>query len=243
LDEPVKISYNIENMVAYGDYSFTLDAFDVEGNKTLRRDYADKYEYNDPYSPAQKGKKVRQINFGACRFMFDEYLFKKRGFFNFEKLIDEFRDGPENFLQSSLLSLDNIRRSSDLILGGSQLSTEKLIVLERNFKRIDARAIRQRIGSKDGKSYWRYNYPMHMQTLYENFLYLDNPRVRKDKYSVTDVTFNCHCDAVRDVLDNFNILKIENSHVSKIIPGKISIIFKEGDNVKITVTDCIGLCD
>jgi hypothetical protein len=242
-EEPVTVSYNINNLIAYGEYAFTMDAFDAEGNKVLRRDYKDKYEYNLPYNPAQKGKKVRSINFGASRFMFDEYLFGKNGFFNFEKLIDEFRDGPENFIDENLLALDNLRRKNDLILGSSILTTEKLIVLEPNFSRNDAKAIRKKIGEKDGKAYYRYNYPLHIDELYKNFLYLDNPRIRRDKYSISDITIECNCDAVDMVLNDFNSLKISHPEVSKIIPGTVSIEFKENEKVKITISDCIGLCD
>ncbi len=248
LAEPVRFNYSIDNGVAYGDYIYTQDAMDAEGNKVLDKSYKDKVDYNYPYNPSQKGKKQRLIKFSTPRFMFDEYLYRKRGFFNFEKLIDEFRSGPDSFLEAAFISTDNIKRSNDLVLSSGVLSYEKLIVLEPNFNRSDAKAYREKIGNKDSKNYYRYNSPMHLDgdasypELVKDFLFMDNPRVRPDKYDVSDIEITCDCDVVRDVISDFQRLYIADPTVAKIIPGSVKMQFSEG-KVKVTFSGNVALCE
>jgi len=55
---------------SYGDYNFTLDSLDMEGNAS-RRAYNDIVEFNNPYSPAQDGKVTRLFDDAAVAFRND----------------------------------------------------------------------------------------------------------------------------------------------------------------------------
>jgi hypothetical protein len=240
IEDDVRISYNTQDACAYGDYKYTHDAYDQEGNTTLRFHYQDKVEFNLPYNPAQKGKCTRQINFGPARFMFDKKAYDKRGFFNFIKAIDEFRDGPDSLISDFFFDNEGVIRKYDLVLSSSQLSVHKLLVLENNFDRKDARTIKEPLAKKGDKQYWLYNKPMHMDQLVNDFLFLDNPRLRKDKYKLTDFEIECDCNYVVQSLDNFQTLFIE-TEIGKAYPENIKILFSD-KGVNVNFSDFRVVC-
>ena len=244
LEEPIKISYNIDDAVAYGEYMYTQDAYDNGANILIKPtyNYQEKLEFNVPYNPAQKGKKVRQIGFGASRFMFDEVSFKSKGFFNFGRLMDEFRNGPESFIEGFIAN-EGIVRKLDLKLTSSSLSVEKLLILEPNFNRKDALVVRTKLND----TYYSFNRPLHLDEdsnyseLTKDYLYLDNPRLRKDIYKVDDFTIECDCNAVLMALNNFQETFVSDANAGKIISEKIVVRVDES-KVSIEFTNNRAIC-
>lgn len=244
LEEPIVISYNIDDAVAYGEYMYTQDGYDNGANILIKPtyNYQEKLEFNDPYNPAQKGKKTRQIGFGASRFMFDEISKRSKGFFNFGKLMDEFRNGPETFI-GDFLGTEGVKRKLDLKLTSSSLSLEKLLILEPNFNRKDALVLRTKLDDK----YYSFNRPLHLDEeatyseLTKDYLYLDNPRLRKDIYKVDDFTIECDCNAVIMALNKFQETYVSDANAGKIISEKIVVRVDES-KVSIEFTNSRAIC-
>lgn len=240
LDDPICIKTATIDACAYGEYSYTPDALDQDGNKTYRKHYRGRREFNKPYNPAQKGKCTKQFKFGPSRFMFDQWLSTTKGFFNFDLFIDAYRIDPTNWIAENLLTQDGIKRNNDLIITGNSLSYEKLLVLENNFQRKDAKVVKRSFIKRGKAEFWIYNEPMHIDQLYDNFLYLDNPRLNKKRFTINDFKIDCNCEIVKDVVQNFQELFIENPN-TKIIPGKVSIDFDE-EKISISFSELTGLC-
>ena len=246
-EDDVVLSYNTLDACAYGQYGYTQDSYDTDGNSTMKIHYEDKVEYNLPYNPSQKGKCNRQLNFGPSRFMFDRKAYEKRGFFNFIKLMDEFRDGPENFLSEVLFDNEGVVRKFDLVLSSSSLSSHKLLILESGFNRKDAAVIKTPFAKKDKKQYWIYNSPMHIdeeesysELVKDFYRDVDNPRLKKDRYKFSDIEISCNCDYVETVINDFQRIYIETEY-GKAIPGNVEISIS-GVDVKMVFKDIRGLC-
>jgi hypothetical protein len=240
IEDDVMLSYNTSDACAYGDYKYTQDAFDQEGNITLRIHYQGKEDFNSPYNPAQKGKCTRQMDFGPSRFMFDKKAYDKRGFFNFIKFIDEFRDGPDTLIADFFFDNEGVHRKYDLVLTSSQLSVHKLLILENNFNRKDAMTIKEPLAKKDDKQYWIYNKPMHMDQLVADFLYLDNPRLKKDKYKLSDFEIECDCTYVKQMLNSFQTSFIE-TEFGKAYAENLKISFSD-KGVSLNFSDIRVVC-
>lgn len=245
LTDGIKISYNTNDAAAYGEYTYTQDAYDNGANMLMKPtyNYQEKLEFNVPYNPAQKVKKSRNIGFGASRFMFDEVSLRNKSFFNFGKFMDDFRDGPENVIEDFFIGNEGQKATNDLKLSSSSLSLEKLLILEPNFNRKDAKVIKHKIKGK----YYSYNRPLHLDEdgdyneLTKNFLYLDNPRLKKDLYSVSEFSIECDCNAVNLALDKFQETYVLDKDAGKIISEKIILNFKE-DKVTIDFSNNRALC-
>ena len=249
-DDDICISYRTTDAYAKAEYEYTDDAYDTEGNSTGRHHYIGLYTWNPPedYNPAQKGCFKQPFNFGMARFMWDKVSYESDGFFNFKRLIDEFRDGPSNFFNGLFFGNEGKLRERDLIMKGSTISHCKLLVLEDGFNYDDAHVVRSLIGTKGGKKYYSYNEPMHVDNLYNDFLYKQNPRLNRARYDITGFTIECDCDIVEQVLNNFQRLHIKVPHCGSptgFIKGIAGSIEKQITDKKsrITFSEIIGYCD
>ncbi len=246
LDDPICISWDNLDDCAYGDYAYTDDPYDAEGNSVKKIYYREILEFNKPYNPVQKGKCQSLLNFSAARFMFDIKSFRDRSFFKWRRNMDELRDGGQSLL-GKLFETQGVIRKNDLVLSSSVLSTHKLLILENNFKRNDAQIIKKKIGSIGGKSYYVYNYPMHLNEegdydeLTKGFLYLDNPRLKKDRFKVSDFEVDCDCSIINGAINNFQQFYIQTP-IGKAIPEKITIEFKE-TKVRLKFQNIRGFCN
>lgn len=247
-EDDIILSYNTIDACAYGQYSYTQDSFDQDGNSTLRIHYEDKVEYNEPYNPSQKGKCSRQLNFSPARFMFDKKAYNKGGFFNFIKLMDEFRDGPDSFLSEVFFDNEGVIRKYDLVLSSSQLSSHKLLVLENGFNRKDAAVVKTPLAKKDKKQYWIYNSPMHIdeeaeysELVKDFYKDIDNPRLKKDRYKLSDIELTCNCDYIETIINDFQKIYIETED-GKAIPNGVDITIS-GSTVTMVFKDIRVLCD
>jgi hypothetical protein len=203
-------------------------------------------EFNIPYNSAQKGRCKRLLNFAPARYMFDRKSYDNNSFFNFERLMDEFRDGEETVVGAALFASEAPIRKNDIVLTSGTLSHEKLLVLENDFNRNDAATIKMPYKKKGSKQYYLYNMPMHIDEFAEfpelckDFYFLDNPRIRYDKYIMDDVEISCSCDYVNACLKNFQKLYFETTY-GKAIPGSVLISITK-DEVKLTFKDIKILC-
>jgi hypothetical protein len=252
----VGYSYKMDDLVAFGEFLFSQDSYDAEGNKTLRN-YSLKLDFNIPYSSAQKGKLSRLIEFGGTRFMFDQLSHAKDGFFDWERQIDEFRDGPESFFENLYYNNEGVTRRYDLILAGNTLLWPKLLVLEPNFKRSDALTIKKPFKKINGKQFWIYNYPMMYKEIpdfYEEDVYTEaefgllkpfadtaNPRLKKDKMYIASIPIDCDCSVVTKAIDTFQNIYIQTPF-GKGIPTNINISFKS-NKIDLTINDIRILCN
>jgi hypothetical protein len=246
-EDDIEREFKTINACAVGVYGYTQDAFDQDGNSTIKIHYEGKVEYNLPYNPSQKGKCNRQLNFGPARFMFDRKAFEKRGFFNFTKFMDEFRDGPESFLSEVFFDNEGVVRKFDLVLSSSQLSLHKLLVLESGFNRKDAAVIKTPLDKKGKKQYWVYNSPMHInedaeyaELVKDFYRDVDNPRLNQQRYKLSDIEISCNCDYVSQIINDFQRIFIE-TEFGKAIPNTAQIIFTKSD-ITIVFSDIIVSC-
>lgn len=196
------VTFLQDNACAYGDYAYTEDPVDQQGNR-LRSNYDDVIEFNEDAEMWKKGVCEVKARFGRARFMFDQ-----RGFdrpddvpggdvepFLGDNFIDRFR--RTNIL--NIAGCRDDRRERDLVISNNRAGLLKLIVLEEGFNREDAFAIRKQIGSRNGLTFWAYNYPMYFaedepEGLYHRFHIIDNPnnggRVIYEM-SEAELTFSC----------------------------------------------------
>jgi len=249
--------YNIDEMIAYGEFTFTQDAFDQEGNKALDY-YKTILEFNNPYSPAQKGKLIRQIPFSPARFMFDPLSYEITGYLDAEHMIDEFRDGPDNFFINYLFENEGLIRKYDLIITGNTLSIPKILILENKFNRNDALIIKKKYKTRLGKQYWLYNYPLLFQESKDSeteegelipgipgalteFAKTANPRGKKDIMQMTGFEIDCDCKAIGKILEEFQTIYIQ-THKGKGVPEWINIKLSK-NNVKIQISNLRILCN
>jgi len=248
-------SYNSSRACAYGDFQFSQDSQDGEGNKALRTLYKDKVEFNDPPSDAQKGVcSVIAESYAASRFMFDQESYEKKGFFDWENLIDEFRDGSQGFF-GFLFGNDGYIRTNDLIVTRDMTEKYKLLILENNYDPEEALVIRKPIPDAvdEGKSkYHYYNYPLYMKEdlpevlgeneLINNFLHKLNPRTRKDTLEMEGFDIPCDCDVIQNVLENGDNGYINVHGEGRIgIPERYEITFDDS-GAKIKFSDIIVVC-
>lgn len=245
-DDCTLFSYNLSDRQAYGVFSFADDYLDKEGNKA-KKIYSTILEWNNPPSLSQKGKLERMHPFGKSRFMFDQFSHDKEGFFDIEYLIDELRDGPDKLLEN-FLGTDNIIRKKDLCISEDMLSYPKLIVLEDNFTRSDAAAIRKTYKRRNGKQFYIYNYPLLYKESGDKDIngqlvkgekgdlayYADkaNPRLSNDLMMIDTLEIECSCIAVSNLVNNFHQCYIRTPY-GKGSPESASIKFAKG---KIMIT-------
>ena len=250
--EGVEFTYEFDQTgnYAYGEFSYAQDFIDSEGNKARTRHYRDTLEWNNPVAGVRKGKKTVDVQFGAPRFMFDCESFERDGFFDFENIIDEFRDGSESFWLN-LLGLTNLGPicERDLIVSKSETSLCKILALEPNFDYNNAHTIRK---LKPGATkHYVYNYPYHFDEdmpawLGESELLNDHhkscdPRLRKEKVVVSGLKLPCNCDLVRSVLDKKLDIKIHTHH-GNAYPLAVDFVF-EDDQVYIEIASMPVVCD
>lgn len=242
----VSYEYNKENLNSYGDFRYTLDGFDQEGNQVIGK-YSAKLEWNDPYSPAQKGVlRIGPKLFSPIRFMFDQESEKKTGFFDFELYIDKFRNGAQSFIEGALFNNEGVVRTNDMVLSSSTLGTYKLICYEPNFKRSDARIIKHEYK----KGFWLYNYPMYydktlkdqygLGELISEFGVKLNPRLQKDKMIGNNAVVECDCDVLRSAAIEFQKIYLP-THYGKGVPRSIKLSIGKS-KVRITFNDIKVLC-
>lgn len=256
-DESVRYEYKLEGLFAYGEFKFQTDSFDSEGNKMMSY-YSQMLEYNNPYSSSQKGKLSRLIPFGPARFMWDPLTLENEGFVEWENMMDEFRDGPNNFFEHYWFDNEGLVRTNDLILTGNMLSIPKLLVFEPNFTRSDAKTIKKEYRTYNGKQFWLYNYPLLLKEtqdrLHDNkftagqpgalssFAETANPRLQKDRLYINSISDECDCSAIDEVIRNFQTIYIQTKK-GKGIPESVKIKITENDvsityeKVKISCTN------
>lgn len=254
-DKCTLYQYDVDDMYAFGEFKFSEDFSDKEGNKSLAL-HSLLLDWNNPPSSYQKGKLSRQHAFGASRFMFDLFSFERDGFFDIEFLIDNLRDGPDTQLES-FVNTDNIIRRNDLCVSDDLLSYPKLIVLEDNFNYNDAIAIRKTYKRRSGKQFYIYNYPL----LYKESKDRDangklvrgtegdlaqyaaqaNPRLRKDIMKIEEMSFGCECVIVENITNHFHTIYIDTLF-GKGYPE--SAIMKFSSNtIEITLKDIVVECN
>jgi len=253
-DHCTEFKYDNENKYAYGEFKFVEDMIDKEGMKSLSLQKLT-LDFNNPASIYQKGKLSRDIQFGSCRFMFDWLSYEKEGFFDFEFLIDDLRDGPDKLLDR-FIGTDNIIRRNDLCLSDDMLTYPKLIVLENNFDRNDAIAIKKAYKRRNGKQCYLYNYPL----LYKESRDKDvggqlvkgergdlatyaekaNPRLRRDLMKIDEIKYKCECVIVDNVTNRFHRTYIDTPF-GKGAPESAIIKFKS-NKIDVTLKDVVIYC-
>lgn len=249
-DQDITYSYDNASLPAFGEFSYSNDQYDGEGNQTIATLYSDKVEYNDPYTPALKGKKSIKPSFGGVRFMFDTESYNKSGLFDFEKSMDKFRNGSQSFL-GQYFGNNGYIRFNDIVLGSNQLGYPKLIAFNNTFfDRNDAKAIRKEFARDNSDKYYYYNYPMYFKKdlpdviqeteLINEFGYIVNPRIGFKKIKVSDYVMNCSCDVIKGAVFRFQDIYL-NTHFGKAVPESIQVKITK-KNVEITFKDSKVYC-
>ncbi|CAH1002690.1 hypothetical protein LEM8419_03562 [Neolewinella maritima] len=193
---------------AFGDYSYTDDQMDRQGNR-LRSNYDDVIEFNPENAEWKTGKCETPVKFGRARFQFDQRGFDKaddvpggdrEGFLG-DNFIDRFRTTN----RYNVFGCRDDRRERDLLLSNDQASQLKLLVLEPEYNPLDAYTIRRQIGQRDGLTFYAYNYPMYFaesepEGLWQNFHFIDHPdRGGRPMYSADEATLPYSCELVASI--------------------------------------------
>jgi hypothetical protein len=253
-DHCTKYSYDSREMYAYGEFSFAEDGVDREGTKTSYL-YAQKLEWNNPPSKAQKGKLTRTHLFGVSRYMFDQFSYHKDGFFDWERLVDEFRDGPDSLI-SGFFANQGVIRERDMCISVDQLTYPKLVVFEKNFDRNDAFVIRQELGRIKGKPFYMYNYPLYYKENGDSivneqlvsgeegpltaFAKTADPRLKRDLLRIDSEDISCSQDIIDKLVRNFHTVYV-NTEFGKGYPENAVIRFSK-TGIDVTLQDIRVVC-
>lgn len=247
-------SYDSRDMYAYGEFSFADDSTDNEGAKTSYL-YYQKMEWNNPPSKAQKGKLIRTHLFGPSRYMFDQFSYHKDGFFDWERLVDEFRDGPDSLI-SGFFANQGVIRERDMCISVDKLTYPKLVVLEPNFDRNDAFVIRREYGRIKGKPYYMYNYPLFYKENGDSvvneqlvpgeegpltaFAKTADPRLKKDLMRIDSENISCSQLTIDKLVRNFHTIYL-NTEFGKGYPENAVIRFSK-TGIEVTLQDIRVVC-
>lgn len=254
--------YDINELVAWGQFQFTQDAFDTEGNESGGH-YKINKDYNDPYSPAQKNNVARLIPFAPASFQFDQKLFYKsfegsEGPNYWKLYLDKFRAQTEQETTGlDWYGTEGMIRKKDIILSGKMTSVPKLLILEDNFNRNDASVIRKLLKDIGEFKFYIYNFPLlykeKVDEVDKNGNYTEaiegalaswtvraNPRLKEDNIKIQSITSTCSCDALQDILLNFQKIYIA-THKGKGIPRNTTIKIGK-TKVEITYNEIRVLC-
>lgn len=199
-------SYNTSDLFAYADIGYEADPYDQESVKLLNGYYREKLEFNNPPREAQKGVKSIQLKYSPLRHMYDQETADRNGFFDLDLIVDNFKSGSNtsvNLFGVNVGKNKGILRQSDPILTSEATGGYKLIVLDEDFDRKDAKIIKRFYKTRKAKCY-EYNYPIYVKEdsigSLSNFLYKLNPRLTKKALTCDPITIDCDCDAIDLVL-------------------------------------------
>lgn len=266
-----KYEYDINELVAWGQFQFTQDSFDAEGNKSSKY-YNINKDFNDPYSSSQKGSLQRLIPFSPASFQFDQKSYYKsfgnvtgvwdqiKDFAsNWELMLDMFRaqKSAGSFFGLDMFGTEGMVRENDIVLSSKMTSQPKLLILEPNFNRNDAKVIRKLLKQQGAVKFYIYNYPLlykeKVDEVDKNDNYTEaiegplaswteraNPRLKNDNMKVQSITSTCSCDMVKDLINNFQKIYIA-THKGKGLPKNATIKISK-TNVEITYNDIRILC-
>lgn len=248
LESDYCIEYIQQNACAYGRFEYSRDAQDYQGNR-LSLQYNDIIEWNAENADWKDGECTNTVEFSPARFMFDYKTYNNdSGFlgFNFDKEIDNYRDG--NFFAGLFgCGETGAIRQRDLIIHDDSSSQLKLLVWDG--VNIDSADTIRRVGGMVGGDTWYdYNYPMYFDQnyevpeLYQSFHYIDDPnnRSRRRVLSISDITIPLDCE----LIDKINLEPIGYYVVTefgKAIPESVVVIF-DGDESKISFTNLEIIC-
>lgn len=181
----------IRGAKAYGKFEYQKDAVDTEGNRMIS-DYNDIVEWNDPVQEHLSGEHSVSNEFSPARFMFDRQTQEKNGAFDYDRRVDKLRRyggyvGGVGIFLGCPLPVSN-KRERDLILENNTALNIKVLALEQNTPRSDAKTIRRKRGSDDGIDFYDYNWPYYYDAnyinpeLYQRFHFIDNPNLSEGAY-------------------------------------------------------------
>lgn len=247
-NEKICYEYDLNEMFAYGEYSFQKDGIDTEGIK-IQDYYEYKSEWNKPYSSAQKGVKQVLIPFSPSRFMFDQYVYNNRGFFDWEVSLDLFRKGG----QWGAFETEGMKRDSDIVLSGKFTGSVRILVLEKNFDYQDAKCIKRKLNN----DFYLYNYPLLFKETLDKVVnnelvpgddgnmkqFCDNsdPRKRNDIMGIDSIVIDCNCEIIHDLIYDFSSCYVQTKF-GKAIPKNATIKFT-GNNVEIEIRSLKIYCN
>jgi len=265
-----KYEYDLNELVAWGQFQFIQDSFDAEGNKSSGY-YKINKDFNDPYSSVQKGSLQRLIPFAPASFQFDQRSYYKSfgnitgvwdaikdHFTNWELMLDSFRSQIiESLTGLDWFGTEGLVRENDIVLTGKMTSVPKLLILEDNFNRNDAKVIKKLLKQQGLVKFYVYNYPLmykeKVDEVDKNGNYTEaiegqfaawtlraDPRQKDDNIKIGSITSECSCDAIQDILLNFQKIYIA-THKGKGIPRNTSIKIGK-TKVEITYNNIRVLC-
>lgn len=198
---------------AYGKFEYQKDAVDTEGTRMIN-DYNDIVDWNDPPKEHLTGEHLVQNEFSPARFMFDRMSQEKNGILDFDRRIDIMRS--KNITGFSCPIFVSNPRDNDLILENQTSINIKVLALERNTPRNDAKTIKRKRGSSNGHDFYDYNYPYYYDAnysqpeLYQNFHFIDDPNLSYGAYYQIEgnVTILLTKQLAQDILQHGTDLKL-----------------------------------
>ena len=238
------VSYD-SSAPAYGSFQYTVDELDQNSAGLFHPYHTNKLEFNDPPNEVQKGSKNIILPYSPTKFMHDQETSRRRGFFDFDFMLDNFKSGDSvTFGVDGILTLgdsNTIRREGDPVLSGDFTSGYKLFILENSFNRDDAKVVRRIYKIKDNffgrKLFYEYNYPLYFRnededikgTLCDDFGYKWNPRINNTYLKAEPLTVACNCENIGKIINNPASVYLP-TEFGKAIPGDIQLKIDHKNN-------------
>lgn len=183
---------------SYGDFQYPLDGMDWIGSEAKGR-WSDIVEWNNPYTPLQKGPLTVNLPFGAARFRGDAIE---------RDVLSDYKSAPNGIG-------DAIKANEDvLLLNNGTASLPKLLILrdgwEADYTHCLVENKYQAYGLIDGSYVYpneAYNLPMWFtesqqgQTLYDKFWKIENPKLS----TFSGFDFRAEIEWTCEVLNAVNI--------------------------------------
>lgn len=209
VENKICYSWIDEERFAYGRYEYVPDAIDIIGNEAMKR-YNDIVDWNNPYSPVQKGVKVNTLPFSPARFRSDGV----DGEGTIWDILEVFQGGILNLIFGGQLTSN---KSNALLMNQHTAMNYKLLMwdgVDRQDARIENDYSEAFTGGPvvvDNQTISTtnlFNYPLwfkagYSNNLYSLFHYIDNPKLPSARNFNFDFTFQFNCSD----LTNFDFSK------------------------------------
>jgi hypothetical protein len=223
--EDTCIEFMTDKNYANGNYHYTDDAIEKEGNRVanypgtatdtyIRGMYDDRVEWNAEGADWKEGTLDVNPQYGRARFQFDAVSGVIDGKTDFDILFDAAAQLGHP-AAVGICNNNETRRDRDLILTDNTIQYVKILQLEPNTNLDDAKVVRKPAGTARFKFFglggsfqiWDYNYPMwydatEPEGLYQTFHYIDDPNRNKRKIlKIQDIEVEFDCETLGKILE------------------------------------------
>lgn len=236
LNSEICFSWIDKDRPSFGNFEYSPDATDSAGSEAINR-WSDIVEWNNPFNPAQKGKKDVILNLTPAHTRNDRvgrFLFDNSGYFNFYEFMENAAGGLLNALTGGAYS----QYTNAILLSQHTFLNYKLVIWNGNISNGEIANfypdayIGGSISDSNGgiPITSRVNYPFwfaegYANNLYSLFHFIDDPRLPQSTQFNFDFEFEFECSDLTSFDWSKTISLLKNGNIVSGRPTQLSINF------------------